>query len=429
MSTTGGTPEQVGRADGAAALVHDAAAAGLILLAFALIATEHLVHYPVGLMAVLGLVRMLRASTARGVTHHRTLLVLFACIWVPMLAALVGAADFEHSAKKTFAYLHLLPATWFVVDACATARVRRFVAHGVVALLVFTGLDAFAQLIWKVDLFGYPYDGRILMGVFHPKQRLGLVLAALAPLYIEVVRHWCRDFPRLWLLHVPMAIVMLMTLKRSAWLMLLAGLAGHALLTHGWSRLRRPGLRPWQVLLTALIVAGAVTFNPTLRNHLTNSVGLFSADFEQFDRASSYRLTLWRTGFDMFSDNWLNGVGPRGYRHAYLDYAADDDFWVERSGSGQTHPHLLLLEVAVETGLLGLIGLAAFYILVARRLLAGRAEDGAPWLLCCLVAWLPFNAHLAFYGSYWSTLSWLLLAIGLRGTRLSPVSAAARAAP
>ena len=117
----------------------------------------------------------------------------------------------------------------------------------------------------------------------------------------------------------------------------------------------------------------------------------------------------------MFVDNWFVGVGPRGYRYAYANYAVEGDFWLDRNGVGQTHPHLLLLEVAAETGVLGLIGLMGFYAKLGRELVARCAQAIPIWLLCAAIAWFPLNAHLAFYGSYWSTLIWLLVPIGLAG--------------
>ncbi|MEQ8233667.1 MAG: O-antigen ligase family protein [Gammaproteobacteria bacterium] len=387
--------------------------AALVLSAFALFVAENLVHYPVALMGLLGLVFMVRREPAPGPGAARTLLLLFGCIWLPMLAALVDAVDMRHSAKTVLLYLHFLPAAWYLACVCARPAVHRLVVQGVVALVVFAGLDAFVQLIWKVDLFGYPYDGRVLKGVFHPKQRLGLFLAVFAPLVLEIVRQWCRSFPRLWLLHVPLAIVILMSLKRSAWLMLAVGVAGYlVLLARGGAR-RAP--RWWHVIVVLVVVGGAVAVNPALRGQLMRSVELVSADVEAIDRASSYRVTLWRTGSAMFLDNWLNGVGPRGYRHAYPAHAAPDDFWMERNdGEGQTHPHLLMLEVAAESGIIGLAGLFAFYAVLLHLAWRVRAAPLAPvWLTCVLVAWFPFNAHLAFYGSYWSTLAWLLLGMGL----------------
>ena len=392
----------------------DYAQAALILAAFALFATENLVHYPVALMSLLGMWQMVRAPRALFEPAARALLLLFALVWLPMLCALPDASDPARTTKTVLLYLHLLPATYFLMRACARPAVFSLVTQGVVVLVVFVGLDAFAQLIWRENLFGYPYDGRILKGVFHPKQRLGLFLAVFAPLCIVVVRHWSREFPRLWLLYVPLLIVLLMSLKRSAWVMLAAGLGGYCVLRRDPSATPRPrrGVRVLQFAVIVVVVAGTVVLNPALRVQFGTVAGLFSGDAAQFDRASSYRLTLWRTGAAMFQDHWVNGVGPRGYRHAYREYAAADDFWLARQGSGQTHPHLLVLEVAAETGTIGLLGLAAFYALLIGHLRRLRAHPGAVWLLCAAVAWLPINAHLAFYGSYWSTLVWMLIGVG-----------------
>jgi len=409
------TETRSGLLPGAGAGFGDYAHAALVLLTFALFASENLVHYPVALMGLCGLVFMVRRVPPPNAAAVRPLLVLFGCVWIPMLVALVDAVEPRHATKTVLLYLHFLPAAWYLVCVCTRPAVHRLVAQGVVALVIFVGLDAFVQLIWHVDLFGYPYDGQVLKGVFHPKQRLGLFLAVFAPLVLEIVRHWCRDFPRLWLLHVPLAIVILMSLKRSAWLMLVVGVGGYLVLLANGSRGPRRGPRWWHGALVVIVVAGAIAFNPALRQQLARSADVVSGDIAAIDRATSYRVTLWRTGSAMFLDNWLNGVGPRGYRHAYPAHAAPDDFRMARNdGEGQTHPHLLVLEVAAESGIIGLAGLLGFYVVLTTLAWRVRAAPLAPlWLLCALVAWFPLNAHLAFYGSYWATLAWLLLGMGL----------------
>ena len=176
-------------------------------------------------------------------------------------------------------------------------------------------------------------------------------------------------------------------------------------------------------VLVFLVAILTVTSSPILKSRVATLGGLFSSDFETVDKASSRRLTLWRTGYAAFSEHWINGVGARGFRYVYNDYAADDDFWIAQHGSGQTHPHLLLMEVAVETGALGLIGLACFYIWIIRSLVNRPiVGGGAMWLLAGVVAWFPLNAHLAFYGSYWTSFVWLMLALGFAHNERQPTS-------
>ncbi len=410
----------------AAAGAVDYAHTSLILLAFALFAGDHLVHYPVALMAALGMVFVLMEPRALATAPARRLMALFALVWIPMLVSLHDAVDPERSVKTVTNYLHFLPAGFYLVRACARPHVFRMVTGGAAILVLFAGFDAFAQLIWHRDLFGYPYDRGILMGAFYPKQRLGLFLGVFAPLVLEVVRRWCHRFPALWLLPIPLVIVMVTSLKRSGWVMVALGLGLYVLLRRG-AGAKRPAFLPTltKFAVVAAIVALTTMYNPAVRNQLERSSGLFSTEISSIDRASGYRLSLWRTGWRMLEDNWLDGVGARGYRSAYVDYAPSGDFWVERGTRGSTHPHLMVLEVAVETGVLGLLGLLGFYLLLARTVI--EARGGAPgfvWLLCALVAWFPLNSHMAFYGSYWSTLVWMLIAIGLAGAtrRSAPAS-------
>ncbi|CAN0063032.1 unnamed protein product, partial [Phaeothamnion confervicola] len=390
------------------------AKAALILLTLSLFVSPHLVHYGMGLMALLGVVEAVRHPAALREWHARQLLLLFALLWLPMVIACANAVAPQHSLRTVVPYLHLLPAAYFVMRACADVDVQRLVTLGAAILLAFVALDAFVQLIWQQDLFGYPYDRKVLKGVFYPKQRLGLILAVFAPLYIDVVIRWCRVHPRLWLLLVPLVVVILMSLKRSAWIMLVFGLLAYVVLHMRLRQAPWSGRRVTQIVLLLVLAAGLAAVNPTLRTRLSDTSGLFSTDAQVIDAATAYRLTLWRTGARIFADHWPTGIGPRGFRHIYADYAAPDDFWIKRIGSGQTHPHQFMLEIAIESGVLGLASFTAFYVLLLRLLSRPTVAKVVPvWLLAAAVACLPLNAHLAFYGAYWSTLVWLLLAVGL----------------
>ena len=411
-------PAAAEEANGAQLRASNYARAGLILATLALFVSEHLVHYAMGLMAVLGVIDALRDRRALREWRSRQLLILFGLLWVPMLCAYPGAVAPDHTLHTVLPYLHLLPAAYFMMRACTDIDVRRLVTTGAAMLVGFVAFDAFVQLIWHTDLFGYPYDRGVLKGVFYPKQRLGLFLAVFAPLYVDVVLRWCRDQPRLWLLLVPLVVVVLLSLKRSAWIMLAFGLLAYLLL-----HLR---LRPWswsgrrlaQCGLLVLLAGSLAVLNPSLRARLTATTGLFSTQAADIDAATAYRLTLWRTGVHIFADHWLTGIGPRGFRHVYAEYAPADDFWVKRIGHGQTHPHQFLLEIAIETGVIGLVAFTLFYGMLLRLLSRPTWGRVAPvWLLSATVAWLPLNAHLAFYGAYWSSLAWFMVAVGLAELR------------
>jgi O-antigen ligase len=104
----------------------------------------------------------------------------------------------------------------------------------------------------------------------------------------------------------------------------------------------------------------------------------------------------------------------------YQDFAPADDFWIGIGSTGQTHPHLMVLEVLIETGVAGLCGYGFALLLILRHMWALRTREltASAYLMVALVAWFPLNAHLAFYGSYWSNIAWMLLALGCIGGNL-----------
>ena len=400
--------------------------AALSVLAVALLTTEHFVHYALALLMFGGVAAMARSPRAlwqdadlRGYT------LAFLALWLPMLVSLPGAVNQSHSASTTLAYLHFWPAGIAMLLALRHASLRRLAFVAVAVVIACWLADAVLQLATGRDVFGYPPAGNILTGAFYPKQRLGLVLAVLTPVYCLAVAGLARRRPSAWLLLLPLFLVILLSLKRTAWIMLAVSLAGLL-----WLACARRGGGPCRAMLglllaLAMLVGGALALDPALRARVAETAGVVSGDFDTMDRASSYRLTLWRTGWRIWRAHPLRGVGPRGYRHAYADHAPAGDFWLER-GHGQTHPHLMALEIGVETGLIGLAGYAMFLWLVFARLRTAADDLQAAWAICALSAAFPLNAHLAFYGSYWSSFMWLAVALAFARPRARAMAATAR---
>ena len=78
------------------------------------------------------------------------------------------------------------------------------------------------------------------------------------------------------------------------------------------------------------------------------------------------------------------------------------------------HSHHLLVEIASETGLIGICGLVLALTLLVRE--AWRAQHAvrarvAPYGIALCAAFFPFNTHLAIYSAHWSQLVWWLIAI------------------
>lgn len=383
----------------------------LMAATLALFSTKTLFNIPFWLMAFLGLYQCCRDPRAiLRQPEMRLAGALFLCLWLPQLAALPDAANRGRSMETVFAYPHFFFAAVYVLGALRDPETLRRMGLAIFAVISLWVLDALVQYTFGADLLGYPYRPGQLTGMFDPKIRLGHLLAVLAPVYFETVRQHACGRPWLWLLPLMLCAVIFLSGKRVAWVMAAIAILGYAI------HLRRAGALSLRVVAVAVLMGtlgGAILLatNESLARRSTAMLDIFSGNLNMMDRATSHRLPLWDTAINIARAHWINGVGPRGYRYVFREFAAKDNFFLQGGREGQTHPHQLVLEVAAETGLTGLCGLLGFWWLLItsgwQRLRQYPAVG--PWLICGLVAWLPLNAHLAFYGSYWSSVSWWVL--------------------
>jgi len=211
--------------------------------------------------------------------------------------------------------------------------------------------------------------------------------------------------------------VVVLTNSRSSWVMFFLGMSlyGVYLLR---SRVRLRWGRGLAAAAATVGILGALAwYSPATHRYVDLTMGLFSGNFQRIDKATAYRASIWEVGARVYEDHWFNGVGVRGFPEVYMDYAGADNFW-RLKGVAPTHPHLQGLEIATDTGSVGLLGLLLFYLGFLRyawpRSGGGRLAVTA-WAIPLLVAVCPFNTHVSFYGAYWSGVIWWLacLALGL----------------
>ncbi len=383
----------------------------LVAAALLLLSAETLSLVPLGIMAVLGIFRVGRDPQAfREDKATRVLLCLFLCLWLPQLVSLVGAVNLERSAKIALLYpLYLFCGVFIVQELRRPGNLSRL-SLALLLIVIFWCVDGLVQYATGTNLLGYPYQDGMLSGMFYPKLRLGIILAVLVPVALETVRNLNRDSPYPWLLLIPFAVVVLLSGRRSAWLMLIIGLSAYLPLIFISLSVRARYIIAGALCVAVVLVGSMYYKSPDINRRIALLSGMLSSEY-QAERATSRRTPIWDTAINMFRENWLNGVGPRGFRYAYSSYADEDNYFVRQGQDGQTHPHLVLLEIAVETGVTGLAGFILFYLTLLRYWWRGRhSTSSGAWTAALLAATFPLNAHLAFYGSYWSGFLWLLTA-------------------
>jgi O-antigen ligase len=369
---------------------------------------------PVLLMLVAGIIVLASQWRAlAGDNEFRLLIGLWLCYWLPQLISCLDAVNLEESWRTTLAALRFPLVGAYVIVNLANDAARRLLWQLATGLVIFWSLDASLQMLMGFNLLGMPLSDDRLNGVFGATNiKLGPVLAVLAPLALEYARrHWPRALlPTIYLLILALVITIG---TRSAWFMYLLVTIGYLFLY------ARRQTRRWvkATALVMILIAGvgvsAYQVSPKLQQRIDRSLLLLQGDSTAVNYALSNRLPIWRTAVNMVLQHPFNGVGVRGFRHAYGEHAGSDDPWVDFPGdTGAHHAHQMLLEVATETGVPGLVGLLWALVLAWRHwqsLERPQRATALPFAIALVVMLFPINTHLAFYSTFWSLLFWWLI--------------------
>jgi O-antigen ligase len=350
----------------------------------------------------------------RGHAGARLLLALLACY---IGAALLSAFDAVAPGKSwgtTAGLLRYAPLGLYACFAIRREDKLRALYVAVAAVVAVWVADAWLQALTGWSLGGHAEAERI-SGIFGADNlKLGPTLAVLAPFALWAARErWGRTGLLLAFLLVLGPV--LLAGSRAGWLCY--GLAGLAFAWREAASTRRFVL--WCGVGAVLVaLAGALAWRTSDRFHdrMERTLAVFAGDGQGLDEALTGRPAIWRASVRMLVDHPWNGVGVRGFRYAYPDYApANDHFLVEEAcgvGEGACHAHQLVLEVLSETGALGLL---LWLVAASLAFRAWHRQGGAarvhafPATVALAVMLFPLNTHLAFYSAWWGLLfAWLL---------------------
>lgn len=377
--------------------------ATLLLLFFSV---GELFRYFLAVLAVGGLYALVRGRVELRERWLLLYIAAFACFWIPMAISVVDGESPWVAATATARWLIYLLAALLWIGAFVRHGTTRALLAGAFAVLSFWTADALLQFVTGSNLFGEAaYAGHRLSGMMGP--RLTVVLAILSPVFFHALLRFGSPKRPLWLLLFPYLLVILYGGSRIAWMLLAIGLCLYAALL--WAMGARPKLR--QTAVVVALVAGltivAVAQTDWLQQRVVQLGGLFSDDYALVNTAVNNRLPHWEAAARMYQEHPINGIGVKTYKFSYADYAGGDTVF-----RGQ--PHLFLLEVAAETGTIGLVGFALFLVLIASllvRLVRQRRYEAAPWGFALLLAAFPLNATLSLYAHFMSALIWSLAMI------------------
>ena len=406
-------------------------ASGLLLAFVALLPAEPFYNVPLIALAILGTIRLTSRRTRLGSPENRFLSIAFLCVWLPMLASLPDAVNLVESIRKSASHCLYFLAGIYVVGSYRRFQELDWVMKGTSAVCIFWALDALWQFQTGVDWFGIPYeDGERLTGPFYTG-RIGYLLASFAPFAFESVRRSWRHWWWSPVLLVPYLMTIVLAGSRTSWVALAIATAGYLLFVVRWSDRPTTRGRRWKpggiaAVLAAMVLTGLLSAHAwhggmeriwnTVEPRVESLAGLWSGDREQFERAVTWRLSIWMTAMNMWSNHWLNGVGPRGFHYAYGEYSPETDYYLLHGDShgAATTPHLQLLEIAAETGVIGLVGyltLAVTFFARLRSLERDAFRSAYPYALTLIVALFPFSGHMGFYGVLSAGVIWWMVIV------------------
>jgi hypothetical protein len=343
----------------------------------------------------------------------RLVVILFACYWLAALFSTPFAVAPEKSWSTVAGLLRFLPFAVFAVLALRDAALWPRLIAGAAAVVVLWLLDAWVQIFTGYSLAG-PMSSERLSGIFGAENlKLGPVLAVLSPFVFWAARARF-GWRGLAVAFVFQLMPILLAGSRSGWLMY--GLVTLAVL---WRETRVPSrFVAWAAAAAcvgALAVAAAWQGSAAFDARFDRSLLALQGSEQALDTAAAGRLRIWGTALRMIQAHPFAGVGVRGFRYAYPQYARAGDAFVDaQTDEGAAHAHQILLEVLSETGLVGLaLWIAGMWFALRAWREAGvsaRERALAPALALAVMCF-PLNTHLAFYSAWWGLVFWWLLAL------------------
>jgi O-antigen ligase len=353
--------------------------------------------------------------------------VLFFTYWLPEAFSSIDAVDRARALSESAFDLRYLPFLWLAAAAVADARSRRITMGGLGIIVGIWTLDGLLQavsgtspLFFGIDTIKHAISGHgmctdaqaqavdRLSGILGPcNLKFGQMLASMSPFALyAAARRW--GVPGWCIASALVGAIVLLAGARAAWISYAL-----VLLWSGWR------LLGWKRLL-AVFAFGAISlaalgwFVPQFETRLQRTTQLLAADAGGVDSALSGRGRIWSAAMCMYRTHPINGVGARGFRDAFNGCDREAGKLAAWGEGPALHAHHWVLEVASETGTIGLLLWLAGIALAWRawRYASDAARERArPAMLALAVTVFPFNTHLAFYSTFWGGLSLLLAAL------------------
>jgi O-antigen ligase len=311
---------------------------------------------PLGLFAVLagqGAQRRLRAlATPQAIAF----MIFCLAIVITIPTSLMRGASFKYMV--TFSYT-VVPYVVILAAGPATARDLRLICRGIAAAVICVGAVMMLQ-------GGYSEGGRISAGGTYDPNDIALVAVVCLPFATSLFRErsW---FWRLFGAAAAGAAMLIVVLSASRGGLIAAGVVLLFMIV----RARYSLSKTWKLLIVPAAAIALAMAPPVFWARVT-TLGDMSSDYNV--TSDGGRVQIWKRGFKTFVGHPIVGVG--GGQFAVADgmspdrVGADDQSWHTAHNS--------IIQIAVELGVVGLIGFFGLHVPTLRAARGARraAESG-----------------------------------------------------
>ena len=317
--------------------------------------------------------------------------------------SLIGSFNFRLSLRALFSkvweYIFLYIFTVEVVDS--SKKVKR-----IATVLTFTaGLivaDSMYQYVVGHDfLKGYPFYSslnRRLTASFSTSSAFGGWIILIAPILLGI-SHIFTDKKAKGLalfLFFALLLILVATQSRIAWMGIILSFV---FFIFAWSRFLR---RYVKLILGAVFIAGTLylVFCPYNRN--------LKAIFKGNDPSVEMHIRLWKQAVDFIKERPITGWGLNTYTEVARKYKEFD--------KGSFYPHNSFLQLAIETGVAGLLAFVFLLIAWFRCILYGALRKGNLLLITVCMGVSAFLIQSLFdnnlYALSLAVFFWVVLGLG-----------------
>ena len=350
--------------------------------------------------------------SAPGMRHWLT---ISCCLWLPMLASLVGADQLDRAVSGLVRIGFYVLAAYWLMRWTPQAEQEPFTALALLAVVMMFALDGYLQLFTGVSVSGQQPisipEGYKITGPMG--MNYGESLAILSPLVFEALRRHAGRLPVLWICVPLLCGAVVISASRNS--LILFALAGATYFLIAWQTLNTK-----QRLLILLAGCGAIALGvfipvmalPHLLERIAALAELFYGDSAALSRALSFRPELWHAAGQVFLENPVNGVGLRGSGDAMLPFLQQSPLYEALPIQDNWYPHLMTLEVAADLGTIGLVGYGLF-LWCATNICLRSTGLGRAFSLMALLAFFPASASLSVFSYRISLLGWPALAFAV----------------